>query len=316
MTGFSFKPAEFKPSSLTIGFCGETGKGKTYSALRLATGLANGGRIVVIDTERGRAQRYATEFKFDVCELTEPFTPNRYVEAIKAAYALNPAVIIIDSATHEWTGEGGCLEWHAQITENMANKWGGSPEKFNFQAWGDVKQSHRHFIRCFEAPKCHMLCTFRAKEKNEQIKENGKTKIVNKGLRPEGSEDLPFALDILMTFEDAAGVPSFGAKTLSHIFNGIFKEGERISKEHGQRLVAWCCQGKNPPKQEPIQDLSEDETNKIISQSRDEAAKGMNAYKEYWASLDKSQQKALAPYHDGNKKMAHEVDILNVKGGE
>ncbi len=310
MSEFVFKQAEFKPSSLTIGMCGETGKGKTYSALKLATGLANGGKIVVIDTERGRAQRYATEFNFDVCTLTEPFTPNRYVEAIKAAYALNPKVIIVDSATHEWTGEGGCLEWHDQITKDMASRWGGSSEKYNFQAWGDVKQAHRHFIRCFEAPKCHMLCTFRAKEKSEQVKENGKTKIVNLGLRPEGSEDLPFALDILMTFDGVAGVPSFGAKTLSHIFNLIFKDGEKISEKTGRKLLNWCERADEHQKQE--EDLTEEEGVELNKKADDAAKNGTEAYRLFFSSCTNAEKKAIMPGHLRRKKIAEQVDTPTV----
>ena len=111
------------------------------------------------------------------------------------------------------------------------------------------------FIRCFEAPMSYALHIQSKGKRANQGK--WKTKIVNKGLRPEGSEDLPFALDILMTFEDTAGV--FGAKTLSYL-QWHFKEGERINKEHGQRLVAWCYQGKTPKQSQSR--FSEDETNK------------------------------------------------------
>ena len=67
--------------------CGAKGSGKTYSALRVATGLAKecGSRIAFLDTENGRARYYADEFDFDYMQLEDPFTPEKYMEAIDAA---------------------------------------------------------------------------------------------------------------------------------------------------------------------------------------------------------------------------------------
>src|SRR5688500_14035543 len=107
-------------SRILMGIAGPTGSGKTYSALRVATGLADGGTIAVIATERGRALDYADDFRFKYTELDEPFTPRRYVEKLDQAEALNPSVIVVDSASHEHAGVGGVLDMHEATLQRLA----------------------------------------------------------------------------------------------------------------------------------------------------------------------------------------------------
>ncbi len=121
--GYDFRPAVRENASVLVGFAGASGSGKTLSALRFATGLAGpNGRIAFIDTERGRALHYAPPpgvtadpskgtFAFDHLELNPPFTPAAYLGAIKAADESGLyKVIVVDSFSHEWEGEGGVLD--------------------------------------------------------------------------------------------------------------------------------------------------------------------------------------------------------------
>ena len=73
---FEFKPAKRQNEVLLIGLAGGTGSGKTYSAMRMASGIAGAmsKRFAVIDTEAGRARHYADQFKFDHGDLRPPFT--------------------------------------------------------------------------------------------------------------------------------------------------------------------------------------------------------------------------------------------------
>jgi hypothetical protein len=106
MTTFTFRPAVRENIGLLIGLIGASGGGKTFSALRLATGLAGGKRFVIIDTESGRATHYADRFQFDHGDLTAPYRPDRYREAIEAAIRAGYPVVVVDSASHEHAGEG------------------------------------------------------------------------------------------------------------------------------------------------------------------------------------------------------------------
>lgn len=106
---FLVRKAVRKNLPLKIAVTGFSGAGKTYSALLMAKGLAGGGKVALIDTENRRSEYYGELTDFDICPLDAPFSPQRYVEAIKQLEK-EYAVIVIDSASHEWDGEGGCLE--------------------------------------------------------------------------------------------------------------------------------------------------------------------------------------------------------------
>jgi len=128
-----------------IGIAGPSGSGKTFSALLMAAGLCpEGKRIGLIDTEKGRGEHYADNPTikanlpegYDVLQLDEPYSPSRYYEAIDAfAQKGNYGVVVIDSATHEWDGFGGCQD----IAET--NKLGGTPN------WAMAKKEHKRFMR-------------------------------------------------------------------------------------------------------------------------------------------------------------------------
>jgi hypothetical protein len=83
---------------LHLGLIGPSGSGKTYSALKIAEGL--GGKIALLDTERGSGSLYADLCSYDVADLTPPFDPGRYVQAIKGAAEAGYAVQSIVLSTH------------------------------------------------------------------------------------------------------------------------------------------------------------------------------------------------------------------------
>ena len=76
----SFEDSQAKPGGqpYLMGLTGASGSGKTYSALRIATGIqqVTGGDIYFIDTEAKRALWYADEFKFRHVPFNEPFSPD------------------------------------------------------------------------------------------------------------------------------------------------------------------------------------------------------------------------------------------------
>src|ERR1700690_4350275 len=102
---FQFKPAIRESVGLLIGLAGGTGSGKTFSAMRLASGIAGGKPFAVIDTEAGRAKHYADQFKFDHGDMKPPFSPAAYADAIAAADSGHYPVIVVDSFSHEHAGE-------------------------------------------------------------------------------------------------------------------------------------------------------------------------------------------------------------------
>jgi hypothetical protein len=128
-----------------------SGFGKTYSALQLAYGMTQDwSKIAIIDTENSSASLYSNLGNFNVLNLLAPFSPEKYIEAITLCEKANMEVIIIDSITHEWQGQGGCLQIHEQL--------GG-----RFQDWAKVSPRHQAFIDAILQSKCHVITTVRKK---------------------------------------------------------------------------------------------------------------------------------------------------------
>ena len=116
----TFRPAVRENVGLIIGLAGSSGSGKTYTAMRLAAGISGSKPFAVIDTEAGRAKHYADQFKFDHAELHPPFRPAAYAEAVMAADAAGYPVIVVDSVSHVWAGDGGVLDWQEEELTRMA----------------------------------------------------------------------------------------------------------------------------------------------------------------------------------------------------
>ena len=125
--GFNFKvqKAVREKIAVKIALMGPSGSGKSYSALRLATGMlgemkktgtdaGTNGRILFANTEGSRGRYYANEFDYDIVDLVPPYAPEQFTELINYAVAEKYAILIIDSSSAEWEGKGGCLDLQQQ----------------------------------------------------------------------------------------------------------------------------------------------------------------------------------------------------------
>src|SRR6266404_6175938 len=139
----SFGRAVRSNVNLLIGVAGASGSGKTFSALRMASGICEGEPFAVIDTERGRSKHYADQFKFDVAELEQPFSPARYLEAIEAADKAGYGCIVVDSMSHSWAGEGGCMDMQEAELDRMAGKDLEKRERVKLLSWAKPKLEHK-----------------------------------------------------------------------------------------------------------------------------------------------------------------------------
>jgi len=160
---------------------GPSGSGKTYTSLVAASVLAGeGGRIVVIDTERGSASLYADKFDFDVVELPvdhRGFSPEVYVEAIKAMEKEGYDVIVLDSLSHAWEGQGGALE----LVDKAAAKSRGN----SYVAWRHVTPLHNKLVDTMLQSPCHIVATMRSKMDYVQEKDSKGSTIIKKvGMAP------------------------------------------------------------------------------------------------------------------------------------
>lgn len=154
-------------AKLRLALAGPTGSGKTFTALVLAKGI--GGRIAVADTENSSAELYEDLVEFEHANIQPPYTPEKFIEVIKAAEKANFDTLILDSITHEWSGVGGCLEIVDQLTSSTfkGNSWG---------AWSQVTPRHRKFIDAMLQSSINIIVTMRSKMETIQTNDNGKRK--------------------------------------------------------------------------------------------------------------------------------------------
>lgn len=184
-----FRKATKTQARLRLALVGPSGSGKTYTALRIAKGL--GGRVAVIDTERGSASKYADLFEFDVLDL-DSFSPLAFVEAIGAAEAEGYDVIVVDSLSHAWMGKGGALE---QVDEAAKRSKSGN----NFMAWREVTPLHNRLVDAVVRSKSHIIATMRAKTEYvlEKDERTGKTTPRKIGLAPVQRDGLEYEFDVV-----------------------------------------------------------------------------------------------------------------------
>lgn len=254
----TFQPARREAIPLLIGVAGGTGSGKTYSALRLARGIAGDQRFAIIDTENGRAKHYADDFQFDVADLHAPFRPQAYSDAIQAADAAGYPVIVVDSMSHEWAGDGGCLDWHDELQ-------GGDPKK-NLSAWIEPKKQHKQMVTRLLQVKAHVILCFRAEPKVEAVRENGQVKIIAKpsltgldGWIPISEKMLPYELTAsFLLMADAPGVPK--PIKLQEQHRPLVPLDRPLDETVGAALAEWARGGRSSlaaPSPVEVSDTSE-----------------------------------------------------------
>lgn len=244
---FTFRPAKRESVGLIVGMAGPSGGGKTWSAMVLAKGMSGGKPFAVIDTEAGRAKHYADYFAFDHGDLTPPFSPVAYAEAIAAADAAGYPVIVVDSFSHEWAGEGGILD----MQEAEFSRMGGG-ENVKMSSWIKPKGQHKRMVQKLLQVRAHLILCFRAEAKIEMVREGGKIVVREKqsltginGWIPISEKSLPFELTAsFLLLPDAPGVPK--PIKLQEQHRPFFPSDKPITEAAGDRLAAWAKGGSAP----------------------------------------------------------------------
>lgn len=250
---FTFRPAIRENVGLLIGLAGGTGSGKTYTAMRLASGIAGDKPFALIDTEAGRAKHYADQFRFDHGDLSAPFNPHAYAEAIMAADKAGYPVIVVDSVSHLWAGDGGALDMQeAELTRMAGDDWK-KREAVKMAAWIRPKTEHKKMVQRLLQVRAHLILCFRAEEKIEMIRENGKMQIVKKqtatgldGWVPICEKNLPFELTAsFLLLATEPGIPH--PIKLQQQHRDLFPTGKPITEQSGKRIAEWAAGGAKKP---------------------------------------------------------------------
>lgn len=254
-----FKKAERKRVKLRLAIEGPSGSGKTMTALLLAQGLVPGGKYAVIDTENDSASLYAHLCDFDAASLQPPYTPERYVTLIKQAEK-EYDVIIIDSASHEWSGQGGCLEIHDTMPGN------------SFTNWAHVNPRHDAFIQAILQAKCDVICTMRSKE-SYVIEQNSKGKQEPKKVGAEAiqRQGVNYEFSLVLTMDVTHQATSTKDRTGLFPVNHWFTP----SIETGKQLREWRESGVEIPEPTIL-----DKYNDILSRAAKAQGKQFEPYQD------------------------------------
>jgi hypothetical protein len=267
-----FKKAERRQAKLRLALAGPSGSGKTYGALKIAKGI--GGRVSLVDTEKGSASLYSHLLDFDQADLAAPYTPERFTEALRAAEAGGYDVVILDSITHEWNGVGGCLEINDRLA---AAKYKGN----TWSAWNETTPRHRAFLDAILQSPCHVIATMRSK--TGTVQEGGKVKKV--GMKSEQRDGTEYEFTTVLSIVHD-GHYAVADKDRSE----LFAEPHVISEDTGRRLLKWLSGGA-PMKPDPAADAR-----KAIR-----SAATLAALKAAWEATPPDLQSLLAADKDARK---------------
>jgi len=291
---FEVTEAQREATPALIALWGFSDSGKTYSALRLARGLVGpDGKIVLIDTENRRAKFYAGLFGgWSHIDMQPPFTPARYQMAFTAAVDAGADVIIVDSQSHVWEGEGGVLD----MAENAKSGRGKALQ--GLAKWRLPKMAYKRMTNAlFRAP-VNMIFCLRAKTKFVQDGSGENGSIIEAGQVPIADNRFIYEMTVAVHLESGTRTPISPVKAPNEIAHCI-KPGEFITEQSGEIIAQWLAGGEAvDPERERWQRLA-----------REQAGEGSVAFRDWWTNtVTKDARKYLDPIIGDLKQISGEAD--------
>ena len=219
------KVALRKRAKIKMGLQGPSGSGKTYSALLIAFGLCGDWKkIAVIDSENHSAELYAHLGAFNTLQLTAPFTPEKYIQAIETCEKAGMEVVILDSVTHEWEF---IIDYHSSLQGN------------SFTNWGKVTPRHNAFVQKILNSNCHIISTIRTKQDYVLNERNGKMVPEKVGLKSVQRDGLEY--EFTLAFDLDMRNHAVSSKDRTGLFFG--KPEQKLTIETGKQIRDWCNRG-------------------------------------------------------------------------
>jgi hypothetical protein len=216
--------AQRKRAKIKMGLQGPSGSGKSFSALQIAKGISvNWDSVAVIDTENGSSELYSHLGPYQVLQLSPPFSPERYIEAITTCESAGVQVIIIDSITHEWEN---LLEYHASMQGN------------SFANWSKITPRHNAFVQKILQSPVHIICTMRTKQDYILNEKNGKMVPEKVGLKSVQRDGFDYELTIMFDLDIKNN--AVASKDRTGLFFG--KPENKLSISTGREILEWCNQ--------------------------------------------------------------------------
>ena len=285
-----YTKARRENTSLLIGIAGASGSGKTFSAMELATGICDGEPFKVIDTEARRALHYADDFDFEHSSLEPPFHPSKYLDAVREAAKRGFRAAVVDSASHEWEGEGGVLD----MADNDPAK---KPSN-----WIKPKAAHKKFVNGMLQAGINIIFCLRAAEKIAVLPDPnkpGKTVVSQLGWQPICEKRFPYEMTCAFTLApENPGIVNLGLPhKLQDQHRAAFPVGHHIGRAGGALLGKWA-RG----------EALEAPNRKLWNEARRRANEGWAPLKAYMTARTDDERAALKAIEAELKRTAREAD--------
>jgi len=239
MIYMQLQKASRKKAKIKMGLQGPSGSGKTYSSLLIAYGLCNDwSKIAVIDSENHSSELYSNLGAYNVLQITPPFTPEKYIEAIQVCEKADMEVIIIDSITHEWEY---IIEFHASLGGN------------SFTNWHKIGLRHKEFINVMLKSKANIIATTRTKQDYVLNEKNGRMVPEKVGLKSIQRDGLEY--EFTLVFDINMKNMASASKDRTNLFCN--KPETQISLDTGKMIQQWCNEGADISSREVSQRVNE-----------------------------------------------------------
>lgn len=217
------RPSERKQAKIKLALQGSAGAGKSLSALLLAKGLSNDNlsKVAVIDTENGSSDLYAHLGNYNVLNLTPPYTPEKYIQAIDICLNANMEVIIVDSISHCWDE---LIDFHSKLPGN------------SFTNWNKVTPRQKAFVDKILQSPAHFIATMRTKQDYVLNQKDGKYVPEKVGLKAVQRDGVEYEFTIVFDLDSKHFTKA--SKDRTNLFNG--KPEFMINTSTGKRILEWC----------------------------------------------------------------------------
>ena len=326
---FHFRPARSYTDrrGCFIALTGSTNSGKTYSALRLARGIAGPkGKIAVLDTEGGRTLHLKDDFDFDASIMEPPFRPQRFAEAAQEAEEAGYDVLLTDSFTMEWRGIGGILDWEEAELQRLAGDDFKMRERRKQMARIPGRMAHKAMVFSFLQRKMPIIFSIRGEETITTPEAGGKPEKIYKS---QCSPSFPFEMTLAFRLaSDRKGYIDLSDTTswkMEAAHQAIFKDGDRLSEEHGAKIAQWA-RGEDEPAPAPdhlgliktklTKAKTRQDVTKIIEQWGAATTKAVAAERPIAKDVDEAVQALLAQAYGEMPSGANSTNRTNTELGD
>ncbi|MEN3208600.1 AAA family ATPase [Methylorubrum populi] len=314
---FTFAPAASftERAGLFVSLTGGTNSGKTFSALRLARGIAGpNGKVAVLDTEGGRTLHLKEAFAFDANVMDPPFRPERFAQAALAAEQAGYDALVIDSFSMEWVGLDGVLDWQGQELQRMAGDDFRKQERMKMASWIKPKTAHKAMVYSLLQRRIPIIFSIRGEE---SVKPGEAGEKPTKIFKSVCNSQFPYEVTVSFRLEterkgyvDLSDPRSY---KMEGAHEGIFRNGDRISEEHGAALAAWA-RGEQPARPAPQGEKPRRGKDALFTDARAKAEEGSFAYHAWRADLPDRARTALDEIGDELASIADAADQRDAGG--